>query len=282
MFAVATHVANWPLPAGSQSIAYALAARLRSLGGKIETGRRVRSLSELESAGAYLCDVTPRQLEEIAGPRLSDRYRAQLRSFRYGPGVFKLDYALDGPIPWRAKDCLRAGTVHLGGTLDEIAESEAQIARERPPSQFCVDNRVSSIHRARSRRKHPSGHTATSQRLDLRNAGEWNADRALGPIRTVFSQLVMGPAEVIAQTRILGGDSVSGATRSSSSDATVLRLDPSRSRRAGLPCSSSNSSRRGRPGMRLQGARRALRHALPSPKPPKGGLSAGSGQYAEA
>src|SRR5438045_440888 len=117
---------------GSQGTADALAARLRSLGGTIETARRVRTLDELVSARAYLFDVTPRQLDERAGRRLSDRYRRRLRSFRYGPGVFKLDYAIDGPIPWRAKDCLRAGTVHLGGTLDEIAESEAQVARGTP------------------------------------------------------------------------------------------------------------------------------------------------------
>src|SRR4029077_13392545 len=133
MFAVATHVANWPLPrGGSQRIADALAARLRSLGGSIETGRRVASLEELGSARAYLCDVTPRQLEEIAGPRFSDGYRTKLRSFRYGPAAFKLDYAIDRPIPWCAKECLRAGPVPSGGTLDEIAESESQIAHGKP------------------------------------------------------------------------------------------------------------------------------------------------------
>src|SRR5207249_4368236 len=80
----------------------ALGARLRALGGTIETGRRVGSIAELPTARAYLCDVTPRQLDRIAGQRLSDGYRKRLRAFRYGPGVFKLDYAIDGPIPWRA------------------------------------------------------------------------------------------------------------------------------------------------------------------------------------
>src|SRR5438093_1371995 len=103
MFAVVTHVANWPYPrGGTQRIADALAARLRSLGGTIVTGTRVLSLAELEPARAYLCDVTPRQLEKIAARRLSARYPTRLRSFRYGPGVFKRDYALDGPIPCRA------------------------------------------------------------------------------------------------------------------------------------------------------------------------------------
>src|SRR5919201_2930447 len=106
MFAVMTHVANWPFPrGGTQKIADALASRLRSLGGTIETNRRVTRLAELPTARAYLCDVTPRQLERIAGDRLSSRYRGRLRGYRYGPGVFKLDYAIDGPIPWRAKDC---------------------------------------------------------------------------------------------------------------------------------------------------------------------------------
>jgi phytoene dehydrogenase-like protein len=125
MLCALAHVVGWPIPqGGAQAIANALASYLRSLGGEIVTGWRVDSLDELPAARAVLCDVTPRQLMRMAGRRLPERYRRALRRYRYGPGVFKLDYALDGPIPWTNEDCRRAGTVHLGGTLDEIAASE--------------------------------------------------------------------------------------------------------------------------------------------------------------
>ena len=119
------HVSGWPFPrGGSQAIADALAARLRSLGGEIETGIHVSSLRELPTSKLVLCDVTPVQLLALAGDRLPQRYRRRLERWRYGPGAFKLDYALDGPIPWLAPEVAEAGTVHLGGTLDQIAESE--------------------------------------------------------------------------------------------------------------------------------------------------------------
>jgi phytoene dehydrogenase-like protein len=119
------HVNGWPFPrGGSQRIADALAERLRSLGGEIETAHTVSSLRELPASGLVLCDVTPRQLVALAGDALPPRYRRRLQSWRYGPGVFKVDYALDGPVPWRALEAAQAGTVHLGGSLAEIAESE--------------------------------------------------------------------------------------------------------------------------------------------------------------
>jgi phytoene dehydrogenase-like protein len=119
------HVTGWPFArGGSQSIAEALAARLRSLGGEIETGRRVTSLRELPASDVVVCNVTPRQLAELGGDLLPPRYRRRLEGWRYGPGVFKLDYALDGPIPWRAPLAAEAATVHLGGSLAEIATSE--------------------------------------------------------------------------------------------------------------------------------------------------------------
>jgi phytoene dehydrogenase-like protein len=119
------HVSGWPFPrGGSQAIPDALAARLRSLGGEIETGTHVSSLRELPISKLVLCDVTPTQLVSLAGDLLPNRYRRRLERWRYGPGAFKVDYALDGPIPWLSPEVADAGTVHLGGTLDEIAESE--------------------------------------------------------------------------------------------------------------------------------------------------------------
>ncbi len=134
------HAVGWPLArGGSQAIVDALAAYLRSLGGEIVTNVEVKSLDMLPSSRVVLCDITPRQLLRIAGKRLPTSYSRKLRHFRYGPGVFKLDLALDGPIPWKAQECLRAATVHLGGTLPEIAAGEAAVWRgEQPERPFVL------------------------------------------------------------------------------------------------------------------------------------------------
>ncbi len=119
------HSVGWPLPeGGSQSIAHALGSYFVSLGGVIQTNTEVKSIRELPKARAYLFDVTPRQLDHIAGDDLSARYLKRLRKFRYGPGVFKIDWALDGPIPWKVDECGRAGTVHVCGSMPEIVASE--------------------------------------------------------------------------------------------------------------------------------------------------------------
>ena len=120
------HVAGWPIPReGSQAITNALIAQLLDLGGELQTGRRITSIDELNSDDApVICDITPRQLLAIAGDRLHSDYTSRLRNFRYGPGAFKIDYALSEPIPWRAAECHRAITIHVGGAMDEIAQSE--------------------------------------------------------------------------------------------------------------------------------------------------------------
>ncbi|MDH3673848.1 MAG: NAD(P)/FAD-dependent oxidoreductase [Anaerolineae bacterium] len=130
------HAVGWPLPrGGSQNIADALADYLRSLGGEIVTDMAVKEIDDLPAAPAVLFDVTPRQLLRMAGHQLPSGYRRQLLSYRYGPGVFKIDLALDGPIPWQAAECARAGTVHLGGTLSEIAAGERAIWRGQHPER---------------------------------------------------------------------------------------------------------------------------------------------------
>src|SRR5262249_2286389 len=124
------HSEGWPFArGGSQRLTDALVSYLRSLGGEVETGRRVESLRELGDGRPVLLDVSPRGLLQLAGGELDDRYRRRLERFRYGPGVFKLAWALDGPIPWRAPECAQAATVHLGATLDEIEASERAIWR---------------------------------------------------------------------------------------------------------------------------------------------------------
>lgn len=123
--AAAGHAVGWPIArGGSQSIADALASYLRSMGGEIQTGAPVENVDELRNARIVLLDLTPRQVLRIAGHRLGGRYRRALERYRYGAGSFKMDWALSGPIPWRNPECRRAATVHLGGTLDEIAASE--------------------------------------------------------------------------------------------------------------------------------------------------------------
>jgi phytoene dehydrogenase-like protein len=134
------HAVGWPLArGGSQNIADALAAHLRALGGEVVTGQNVASIDELPAARHYLFDVTPRQLVRIAGHKLPPGYVRKLEDFRYGAGVFKVDWALDGPIPWKAPEVGRSATVHLGGTYDEIRAGEAAVARgEHPERPFIL------------------------------------------------------------------------------------------------------------------------------------------------
>lgn len=140
LLAITGHALGWPVAhGGSQRIADALGRHLQSLGGEILPGRPVVSIDQLPPARAVLFDVTPRQLLRIAGHRFPPRYRRKLASYRYGPGVFKVDFALDGPIPWRAQACARAGTVHVGGTLEEIAAAERVVWRgEHPERPFVL------------------------------------------------------------------------------------------------------------------------------------------------
>ncbi len=132
----AGHAVGWPLPrGGARTIANALAAHLRELGGEIETNCRIENLGQLPPARAVLFDTTCWQFSRIAGDQLPARYRERLERFRHAPGVFKIDYALSAPVPWRAAECRSAGTLHLGGTLEEIAAGEREVAEGRHPER---------------------------------------------------------------------------------------------------------------------------------------------------
>ncbi len=132
VLAATAHAVGWPFPRGGASrIAEALEAVLRGLGGRIVRGKRVDRLGDLDLARAYVFDTSPRELERIAGERLPTAYRRALLRFRRAPAVFKVDYALAGPVPWKAPECSLAGTVHLGGTFAEIALAEREVARGR-------------------------------------------------------------------------------------------------------------------------------------------------------
>jgi phytoene dehydrogenase-like protein len=136
MLGVAGHAVGWPLPrGGSQRIAEALAAILRQAGGKIETGRKVTSLAELAPSRAVLLDLTPRQILAVAADRLPAGYQRRLSRYRYGMGVYKIDWALSAPIPWRAEACRRAGTIHVGGTFEEIAAGERAAWNSQVPDK---------------------------------------------------------------------------------------------------------------------------------------------------
>jgi phytoene dehydrogenase-like protein len=137
--AVAAHAGGWPAAAGgSQAVANALAARLRELGGEVQTGVTVRSMTDLPPHRAALFDTNPAQLASIAGDALPARYRSRLRRFRHGPGAFKVDYALDAAVPWDNEACRRAGTVHVIGSFAEVVAAEADVAAGRMPARPLV------------------------------------------------------------------------------------------------------------------------------------------------
>jgi phytoene dehydrogenase-like protein len=152
IFAVSGHIVDWPLAqGGSHAITKALASYLGTLGGEVETGRSVQRLDDLPAARAYVFDLAPRQLADIAGSALPGRYVRRLRGYRYGPGVFKLDLALDGPIPWDNADCGKASTVHVGGTLSEIAAGERAVwAGQHPDAPFVLVCQQSHFDRTRA------------------------------------------------------------------------------------------------------------------------------------
>jgi phytoene dehydrogenase-like protein len=140
LFLMTGHAVGWPVvEGGSARIIGALIAELGSLGGRVETGRWVRDLGELPPARAVVLDVTPRQLIDLAKDRIAGGHRRALERFRYGPGVCKVDWALSGPVPWQARACREAGTVHVGGTFADVACSEADVVAGRHPGRpFCL------------------------------------------------------------------------------------------------------------------------------------------------
>jgi phytoene dehydrogenase-like protein len=136
MLVALAHGLGWPVvTGGSARITDAMADAVVASGGRIETGRWVRSLAELPAASAVLLDTSPRTLALLAGDRLPSRYRSALRRFRYGPGVCKVDFALSGPVPWTNPDCRVAGTLHLGGTFEQVAAAEAEVSAGRHPRE---------------------------------------------------------------------------------------------------------------------------------------------------
>ncbi len=218
MLALLAHAVGWPLvEGGSQRLADALASYLRSLGGEIETGRDVTSLAELD-ARAVVLDTGPHQFVQLAEGRLPSLYRRRLEGFRYGPGVFKLDWALDGPIPWRAPECARTATVHLGATLEEISASERAPSRgEVAGAPYVLLAQQSLFDPTRA----PDGkqvawaycHVPNGSRIDMTDAIERQVERFAPGFRDrVLARSAMGPAEMQRHNpNYVGGDINGGA-----------------------------------------------------------------------
>jgi phytoene dehydrogenase-like protein len=210
----AGHAVGWPFPAGgAQRIADALAAILTGLGGTIETSAAVGSLAELGEPRAVLLDLAPRQALRVAGGALGGAYGRALRAFRHGPGAFKVDYALSAPIPWRARECALAGTVHLGGTLEEIAAAERDAAAGRMPARPFV---LVAQHTPFDPSRAPPGrHTAWAYchvphgfAGDATAALEAQLERfAPGFAERVLARAVRGPAALERENpNLVGGD----------------------------------------------------------------------------
>jgi phytoene dehydrogenase-like protein len=235
LLAMAAHKRGWPIArGGSQRIIEALAAYFCSLGGEIVTGTPVTNIDELPSARAVLFDVTPRQLLCIAGHHLPEAYKRSLQRYRYGQGVFKIDYALDGPIPWRAQECLQSGTVHLGASLPEIAASERMIWRGEPPTRpYLLIAQQSLFDQTRA----PEGkqtawvysHVPRASTFDMTRRIEDQIERFAPGFRDrVLARAVMGPA-LLEQynSNYIGGD-INGGTLDLAQFFTrpTIRIDP--------------------------------------------------------
>jgi phytoene dehydrogenase-like protein len=210
------HAVGWPFPrGGSGRLAGALAARLRELGGEIRTSSPV---DELPREDVLLADVSPRELVRLARGRFPDRYDRRLRAYRHGPGAFKVDWALDGPIPWRAAECARAGTVHLGGTFEEIAASEWGAWSGRPSEKpFVLLAQTSLFDSSRA----PAGshtawaycHVPNGSSVDMAARVEAQVERfAPGFRERVLARHAMGPAELEGHDRNLVGGDLNGGT----------------------------------------------------------------------
>ena len=217
MLSVAGHAVGWPVArGGSQQVADALVAHFRSLGGEVQVDAPVERLDELLEARIVVLDLGPRQVARLAGDRLPARYRETLERYRYGAAAFKLDWALDGPVPWTAPECLRAATVHLGGSLEEIAASEAAHERggvhDRPfvlfvqPTLFDPSRAPDGRHTAWAYCHVPNGST-----LDVTDGIERQVERfAPGFRERILARSVLTPGELERRNANLVGGEING------------------------------------------------------------------------
>jgi phytoene dehydrogenase-like protein len=227
----AAHAFGWPLVrGGAQRLADALGAYLNSLGGEIILGRSVENLDELPHSRAVICDLTPRQLATLAGTRLTPGYRRKLSRFRYGMGAYKIDWALSAPVPWRAVECSLAATIHLGGTIEEITESEkAAWNGQHAPRPFVLVVQPSMFDDSRA----PGGkhtlwgycHVPNGSARDMTESIEDQIERFAPGFRDcILGRAVAPPAELERRNaNLVGGDINGGAP-----DIRQLFLRPTR------------------------------------------------------
>ena len=219
VLALAGYATGWPIPrGGSQRITDALVSCLESLGGKIITSQEVTSLRDFPNSAVVLCDVTPRQLLRIAGDRLPEPWQRRLSHYIYGCAAFKIDWALRAPIPWLQSECTKAGTVHLGGTFEEIGDSERAAwegrRHQRPfvlltqPSLFDCSRAPKGMHTAWAYCHVPNG-----SREDMTQAIEAQVERfAPGFNKAIMARCVSSPAQIEARNpNLIGGDINGGA-----------------------------------------------------------------------
>jgi len=253
------HSKGWPVPkGGSKNIAHALASYFISLGGQIETGVYVRSMSDIPSSRTLLFDLTPKQVLEIAGDQFSSVYKWQLKRYRYGMGVFKIDWALDGPIPFTSPGCLKAGTVHLGNTFEEIAEGERMTEQGKHPEKpFVLLAQQSIIDSSRAPHgKHTAWaycHVPNGSEKDMTEAIESQVERfAPGFRELILAKHTMNTKEMeIYNPNYIGGD-INGGVIDMGQLFTrpALRISPYRTSAKGIYiCSSSTPPGGGVHGM---------------------------------
>ena len=219
VLAAAAHAVGWPIPrGGAQSITHALSAHLISLGGTITASTRIKSFDQIRGYDITLCDSTPRQLLRLSEGNLSPVYRRQLADYRYGPGVFKVDYALSTPIPWKATECSRAATVHVGGSMAEIAASEAAVTSGHPAERpFVLLAQPTLFDPSRA----PAGkhiawaycHIPNSSTFNMLERLENQIERFAPGFRDcILARRVFSPADLEAMdANLVGGDISGGA-----------------------------------------------------------------------
>jgi len=272
VLSASAHSGGWPVArGGSQKLAEAMASLLRAQGGRIETNARVTNIDELPRAKAILCDLTPRQLLRIAGHKLPAGYKSRLEKFRYGPGAHKVDWALSEPIPWAARGCREAGTVHLGGTFDELAYAERAPWEGRNPERPYVLVVQYPFDPSRA----PAGkqvawayyHVPHGSDFDMTSRIEDQVERfAPGFKDTIIARSVMAPSALENHnSNLVGGDITGGANMFSQVfSRPVLSVDPYKTPLKGLYlCSASTPPGAGVHGMcGHNAAKSALRDVL--------------------
>jgi phytoene dehydrogenase-like protein len=213
------HSVGWPVAkGGSQGIPDALSGYFQSRGGHIQTGTYINSLDDVPKTRAILLDITPKQMLEMTGHRISDENAKRYRKFRYGPGVFKVDWALDRPIPWQSSECLSAASVHIGGTMQEIAEAEEAVSKGKHPDKpFVILAQQSLFDKTRApNTKHTAWgycHVPNGSTVDMIEQIESQVERFAPGFRDcIIARHTMSPSDLEAYNpNYIGGDIAGGA-----------------------------------------------------------------------